>query len=77
MHHRSCRVIKSLKDETFQMLEETEYNDKGQTLDNIDFDSLPAIKTGTKLPKSDDQWKTTSAVFAALLSISEGDHRGC
>ena len=74
MHQRSCRVIKSLTDETFEELEETENIDTGQELASVDFDSMPTIKPGIKLPKSDDQWKTTNAYFAASLPISEIDH---
>ena len=49
MHERSCRVIKSLTDETFK------------DLASVHFGSMPTIKPGIKLPKSDDQWKTTNA----------------
>ena len=36
---------------------------------------MPIIKPGIKLPRSDDQWKTTNAYFAAALPISEIDNR--
>ena len=75
MHHRSCRVIKGLTDETFDMLEETENIDTGQNLDTVDFDLMPTITRGIKLPRSDDQWKTTNDYFAAALPISKIDHR--
>ena len=57
------------------MLEDTESIDTGQNLERVDFDSMPTSKPGIKLPKSDDQWKTTNAYFAAALPISEIDHR--
>ena len=55
MHHRSCRVIKGLTDEMFDMVEETENIDTGQILDRVEFDSMPTSKPGIKLPRRDDQ----------------------
>ena len=75
MHQRSCRVIIGLTDETFEVLEETENIDTGQTVDSVDFDSMPTIKPGIKLLRSDDQWKTTNAYFSVALPISEIDYR--
>ena len=57
MHQRSCRVIKDMSSETFEVLEQSDFTDTGQDLESVDWDSLPNIKPGVKLPKSDDQWK--------------------
>ena len=75
MHQRSCRLIKSLTDETLKELEETENINTGQDLASVDFDSMPTMKPSSKLRKSDDQWKTTNAYFVASLPISEIDHK--
>ena len=73
MHQRSCRAIKGLTDETFEVLEETENIDTGHNLNSAD--SMPTIIPGMKLSRSDDQWKTTNAYFVAALPISEIYHR--
>ena len=55
MHQRSSRDIKSLTDEACDVLEETENIDTDQNLNSVEFDSMPTLKPGIKLPKSDDQ----------------------
>ena len=42
-------------------------------MDCVDWDSLPNLKPGLKLPKSDDQWKLANAYFAASMPISDID----
>ena len=71
MHQRSCRVIRDLEEETFESLEQNNLNDTGQNDDNIDWDSLPTIKQGITLPKSDEQWKLANKYFAALMPSSK------
>ena len=65
MHQRSCRVIKDMSSETFEVLEQSNFTDTGQNLDSADWDLLPNIKPGIKLPKSDDQWKLANDYVTA------------
>ena len=70
MHQRSCRVIKGLENETFESLESNDI-DTGQTACNaIDWDSLPNVKPGIKLPKRDLDWQSANNYFAAAMPIS-------
>ena len=73
MHQRSFRIVKSMTSETFEVLEQSNFTDTGQDLESVDWDSLPNIKAGVKLPKSDDQWKLANAYFAASMPISDID----
>ena len=36
MHQRSCRVLKGQTDETFELLDDTEYTETCQTADSVD-----------------------------------------
>ena len=73
MYQPSCRVVKSMTCETFEALEQSNFTDTGQDLDCVDWDSLPNLKPGLQLPKSDDQWKLANAYFAASMPISDID----
>ena len=72
MHQRSCRVIKGLEQETFDSVDVNEtYDDTGQIEHQINSNSLPTIKPGIKLPKSDYDWKLANDFFTASLPVSE------
>ena len=62
-----------MSSETFEVLEQSDFTDNGQDLESVDWDSLPTIKPGVKLPKSDDQWKLANDYFAASMPISDLD----
>ena len=68
MHQRSCRVITSLESETFEIEEQTD-TDTGQIHNNVDWNSLPSIKAGIKLPKSDAQWQAANMYFASAMPV--------
>ena len=75
MHHRTCRVVKDLTDETFEFVKENltgSYNNDiyNEDLDNNITNSIPDVKPGVKLPKSDDQWKDANLFFMVSLPIS-------
>ena len=59
MHQRSCRVITSLEDKAFEIEEHTDI-ETGQIDNTVDWNSLPSIKAGIKLPKNDAQWQTAN-----------------
>ena len=61
MHHRSCRVIKGLAGETFEIQPER----------NTVIDDTVLIKAGVKLPKSFDQRKLANDYFTAALPIAD------
>ena len=65
--------IKDMSSETFEVLEQSDFTDTGQDLESVDWDSLPNIKPGVKLPKGDDQWKLANDYFAASMPISDFD----
>ena len=72
MHQRSCRVIKGLEQETFDSVDVNEtYDDTGQNEHQIISNSIPTIKPGIKLPKSDYYWKLANDFFTASLPVSE------
>ena len=61
MHQRTCRVVKDLTEEAFEFGEENftgSYNNDNynQDWDNNITSSIPDVKPGVKLSKSDDQW---------------------
>ena len=68
MHQRSCRVIKGLAGETFEIqvtVEQIVEPDRNEIIeDNV------YIKTGVTLPKSLDQWKFANDYFRATLPIA-------
>ena len=71
MHQRSCRVIKGLDQQTFESVDLNQtYDDTGQIDHQIDFKSIPNIKPGAKLPKSDNDWKLANNFFASSMPIS-------
>ena len=75
MHHRTCRVVKDLTDETFEFVEENltgSYNNDNynEDLDTNITNSIPDVKPGVKLPKSDDQWEDANLLFMVSLPIS-------
>ena len=73
MHQRSCRVIKGLENETYQSLQNNDIDTGQSDCSAIDWDSLPSVKPGIKLPKSDLDWQLASSYFAAAMPISEID----
>ena len=69
-HQRSCHVIKGLEHETYESLEHCKI-DTGQNVStDIDWDLLPSIKPGIRLPKTDLDWTLANAYFVAELPIS-------
>ena len=71
MHQCSCRVIKDMSSEMFEVLEQSNFTDTRQDMDSFYWDSLPNVKPGIKLPKSNDQWKLANDYFAASMPISD------
>ena len=67
LHQRSCRVIKDIGSETFEILEQSDFTETGQVLS---VDSLLNIKPDIKVPNSDDQWKLANDYFAASMPMS-------
>ena len=75
MHQRTCRVVKDLTDETFDFVEENltgSYNNDNynEDMDSSITNSIPDVKPGVKLPKSDDQWNAANLFFMVSLPIS-------
>ena len=75
MHQRTCRVVKDLTEETFEFVEENltvSYNNDNynEYMDNSITKSIPDVKPGVKLPKSDDQWNAANLFFMISLPIS-------
>ena len=60
-----------LDKETFQPVDLYQiYDDTGLIEHQIDCNSIPNIKPGVKLPKSDQNWKLAHEFFAASMPIS-------
>ena len=75
MHQRTCRVVQDLTEETFEFVEENltgSYNNDNynEDMDNSITNSIPHVKPGVKLPKSDDQWNAANLFLMVLLPIS-------
>ena len=70
MHQCSCRVIKGLENETYESLQNHGIDTGQSDCSAIDWDSLPSVKPGIKLPKSDLDWQLANSYFAAALPIS-------
>jgi len=75
MHQRTCRVVKDLTEETFEFVEENltgSYNNDNynEDMDSSITNSIPDVKPGVKLPKSDDQWNAANLFFMVSLPIS-------
>ena len=75
MHQRTCRVVKDLTEETFEFVEENptgSYNNDNynKDMDNSITNSIPDVKPGVKLPKSDDQWNAANLLSMVSLPIS-------
>ena len=69
-HQRSCRVIKGLEHETYESLEHCEIETSQNICTDIDWDLLPCIKPGIRLPKSDLDWILANTYFVNALPIS-------
>ena len=72
MHQRNFRVIKDLASETFEFVQDDligSYNndDSIDDLNHTIRSSLPNIKPGVKLPRSDDQWTAANLHFMVSL----------
>ena len=71
-HQRSCRPLFGLQKE---ILEGIEYN-QSKNNDVLDIDienqvnSLPDVKTGFKLPKTDNHWNIANSYFKSTLPVS-------
>ena len=75
MHQLTCRVVKDLTEETFEFVEEnltsSYHNDNhNEDMDKSITNSIPDVKPGVKLPKSDDQWNAANLFFMVSLPIS-------
>ena len=75
MHQRTCRIVKDLTEETFEFLEESltssyDYDNHNEDMDKSITNSIPDVKPGDKLPKSDDQWNAANLFFMVSLPIS-------
>ena len=68
MHQRSCHFITSLASKTFDIEGQTD-TDTGQIHNNVNWNSLPSIKAGIKLPKSDAQWQAANMYFAGAMPV--------
>ena len=72
MHQRSCRVIKGLEEETFESHDLNQsLDDTGQPDQEIELNSLPNIKPGIRLPKTDLDWKLANDFFVGALPIAD------
>ena len=72
MHQRSCRVIKGLEEETFESHDLNQsLDDTGQPDQEIELNSLPNIKPGIRLPKTDLDWKLANDFFLGALPIAD------
>ena len=72
MHQRSCRVIQGLSDISIEDNRIYSENANGTTnsySSNIS-NTMPVIKPGIKLPKTDSQWKTANDYFHSMLPMS-------
>ena len=74
-HQRSCRTLFGLQKD---ILEGIEYN-QSQNNDVLDIDienqinSLPNVKAGVKLSKTDNHWNIANSYFKSTLPISSID----
>ncbi len=75
MHHRSCRVIKDLitqmnNDEEVSS-EEPEINEPSNEIITEHVQTLPEMKAGIILPRSENQWNEANSFFQTSLPISD------
>ena len=74
MHQRSCRVIKDLGLKLNEPTEPPEdvrvINDNNQVINDY-IVTLPNIKVGVKLPRSDAQWGLADTFFRSCLPVSD------
>ena len=74
-HQRSCRTLLALKK---KFREGIEYNQsENNDISDIDIEnqinSLPDVKAGVKLPKTDDHWNIANSYFKSTLLVSSID----
>ena len=69
MHQRSCRVIKGLAEEMFE-IESNIRQVAVEAEQNTIINDIVFIKAGVKMPKSFDQWKLANDYFTAALPIA-------
>ena len=74
MHQRSCRVIKDLglklNEPTVPPADVRVINDNSQVINDY-IVTLPNIKVGVKLPRSDAQWGLADTFFRSCLPVSD------
>ena len=74
-HQRSCRTLIGLQKD---ILESIEYNQsENNDVSDIDIEnqinSLPDVKAGVKLPKTDNHWNIANSYFKSTLPVSSID----
>ena len=74
-HQRSCRTLFDLQKD---ILEDIEYNQsENNDVSDIDIEnqinSLPDVKAGVKLPKTDNHWNIANSYFKSTLPVSSID----
>ena len=69
-HQCSCHVIKSLENEAYESLQDCEIDTGQNVCNDINWDLLPNVKPGIKLPKSDLDWQLANKYSAAAKPIS-------